>query len=74
MGIVLCDVPAYVIASWPAMTCTLAALLLTLGKLVPRRNGWTCTAKLNLWVEARRADDMHLYVSLSKLERNGNEV
>jgi len=34
----------------------------------------TGTAKLKLWVEADAADDMDLFVGLSKLDRNGNEV
>jgi len=34
----------------------------------------TGTSKLELWVEADGADDMDLYVGLSKLDRNGNEV
>ena len=31
-------------------------------------------AKLRLWVEAEQADDLDLFVGLSKLDRNGNEV
>ena len=34
----------------------------------------TGTARLKLWVEADGSDDMDLYVGLSKLDRNGNEV
>lgn len=34
----------------------------------------TGTANLRLWVEADGANDMDLYVGLSKLDRNGNEV
>ena len=34
----------------------------------------TGTAKLMLWVEADGADDMDLYVGLSKLDRSGEEV
>jgi len=34
----------------------------------------TGTAKLRLWVEADGADDMDLYVGLSKLDQSGNEV
>ena len=34
----------------------------------------TGTAKLKLWVEAVMADDMDLYVGMSKLDRNGDEV
>jgi uncharacterized protein len=34
----------------------------------------TGTAKLRLWVEAAGADDMDLFIGLSKLDRNGNEV
>lgn len=34
----------------------------------------TGTANLRLWVEADGAEDMDLYVGLSKLDRNGNEV
>jgi predicted acyl esterase len=34
----------------------------------------TGTAKLRLWVEAENSDDMDLFVGLSKLDRNGNEV
>ncbi len=34
----------------------------------------TGSARLTLWVEAAGADDMDLYVGLSKLDRNGAEV
>ncbi len=34
----------------------------------------TGTANLRLWVEADGAEDMDLYVGLSKLDRNGDEV
>ncbi len=34
----------------------------------------TGTANLTLWVEADGADDMDLFVGLSKLDRDGNEV
>jgi len=34
----------------------------------------TGTANLRLWVEANGANDMDLYVGLSKLDREGNEV
>ena len=34
----------------------------------------TGTTKLKLWVEADGADDMDLYVGLSKLDQNGDEV
>ena len=34
----------------------------------------TGTANLRVWVEAAGADDMDLYVGLSKLDRDGNEV